>query len=513
MQSAQSTVAEQTKNHGWARKAFIQPIHDIRNFFTEAAKLHGTMFLVIIAATYFLQGFRNYAFGGAITWYLRNLKLSSGETQIARSTIQITWNIKFVYGLIFDNFPILKRHYKPWYIVSALIGFASALCLGIQGVVTNAGSATALLFLCLMGMAMCDVIADALVVKKAREAGARGGAALQTFCWIMLYVGYMIGLPISGTIVGKSGADGRINNLFLWAYMPVAICLLVTSLFIKEEAGEGKWTPMILVTNFIRLLKSIFLNRFVLLPVLFIFFRGVLNVDIADAYDFWLYDRPDGGVSFGADVQAYIQQLGAFCNIIGLLMYARFFTATPFRKIFFWAQVVMGILGIMDVALYKQWNVAAGFPDLPFLIFNSSLSNAFYQLTAMPFLVMAAQLCPADIEATFYAGMTSISNGGNNVATLWGGAMLIALGVDTVDPVTNERTYDLVKLEYAVWIRFALAFAPCLLVWMVPNSSSIDPYGEGVKHEPTVAEIDAIEASDADTKNVEEAKVAEEVKA
>ncbi|KAI8812567.1 BT1 family-domain-containing protein [Cladochytrium replicatum] len=506
MQSPQATVADQTKNHGWARKIFVQPVVDIRDFFREAARLHGGMFVAIIAATYFLQGFRSYAFGGAILWFLRNLGLTSGEIQIARSNILITWNIKFLYGLLFDNFPILKRHYKPYYMLAALLALVSALCLGIRGIVSNISSSIALMFIFLMAMAMCDVIADALVVKKAREAGARGGAALQTFCWIVYYIGYMIGLPTSGTIVGLDGSNGRINNLYLWVYVPSAVALLVLSFFVNEEPSEGKWTPMIFVNNFVRLLKSVFLNKYVFLPVLFIFLRGAIVPDISDAYDFWLRDRPDGGLVIGANTQSYINLVGGITSIIGLLAYGKFFTGTSFRKIFFWGQIVAAVFGILDVALYKQWNVAINFPDLPFLFFGNSIGNIFSQLTSMPFLVMAAQLAPADIEATFFAGITSVSNGGNNLATLWGGSMLIALGVDFVDPVTQARTYDLQKLEIAVWIRFALTFAPALLVWMVPNSSSIDPYGEANKNELTVAEVDAAEAADADAKNLEDAK-------
>ncbi|KAI8807727.1 BT1 family-domain-containing protein [Cladochytrium replicatum] len=419
MQAPQGTIEDQTKNHGWGRKIFIHPFLDLGNFFTEATRLHGGMFVAIIAATYFLQGFRSYTFNGAIVWFLRNLGLSSGEVQIGRSTILIAWNIKFLYGLLFDNFPILRCHYKPYNILAALLALVSALVLGIRGAVTSVTASMAMMFLFLMAMAMCDVIADALV--------------------------------------------------------------------------------------------SIFLNRYVFLPVLFIFLRNAITPDISDAYDFWLRDRPDGGV-IGANTQSYINLVGGATHIVGLLAYGRWFTGTPFRNIFFWTQIIMGVLGFMDVALYKQWNVAVHFPDLPFLFFNNSITHVFYQLTSMPFLVMAAQLAPADIEATFFAGITSVSNGGNNLATLWSGKMLIALGVDYVDPATNVRTYDLQKLEIAVWIRFAMTFAPALLVWMVPNSSSIDPYGEENKRETTVAEVDAAEVKDVEAKNLEHAKSEEENK-
>ncbi|KAI8803247.1 BT1 family-domain-containing protein [Cladochytrium replicatum] len=333
--------------------------------------------------------------------------------------------------------------------------------------------------------AMCDVIADALVVKKARLAGARGVAALQTFCWILYYVGYIIGLPISGNIWSKF--HRRFSSS--------------SSYFAEEEAGEGKWTPM--TTSFV--FSSPFSSTAMCSSPSSSFSCVVqLPPDIGDAYDFydfWLTDRRDGGLVIGANLQSYNYEVGAATSIIGLLAYGKFFTGTPFRKIFFWAPLAMGILGIMDVAQYKQWNVPIGFPDLAFYFFNCSLSSAVSKLTSMPLLVIP----PADIEATFFAGITSVSNSGNKLATLWSGKMLIALGVDYIDPATNERTYDLQKLEVAIWTRFVMTFLDRATCVDVPNSSSIDPYGDGAKREPAVAE-DAAEVADAKAKNLEDAK-------
>jgi MFS family permease len=446
--------------------------------------------------TYFFQGFRQYSTGGAVSWYLRQLRLDSGSVQQARSTVLISFNIKFLYGLVFDNAPVFGRHHKPWYMFSAFIGLVAFILLGIPEVTTSLNTVVGLLFMAVASQAMTDTVADGLVVKNARMAGARGGAGLQSFCWSMFFIGQLIGTPTAGRINGPGGAGSR--DLMRFLYAPASLVLVIIALFLKEERTDKKWSPKTVVTNFWRLVSGILLNFKVLLPMTWIVLRGLVVPDIGDAYDFWLFDRPEGGVKIGADLQAYLSAIGSVFSLIGTLLFARFFTTTPFRKIFFWSTFVVGCLGILDVALYKGWNRAVGISDIPFLFGNYAIAFAISRLSDMPFLVMAAQLCPADIEATFFATLMSLSNAGYNASTRWGGILLQALGVDFVDQETGERTYDLVKLEQAIWIRFGLAFLPCILVlFLVPNASAIDPHNEenGEKDPITTAERDALETA------------------
>ena len=50
------------------------------------------------------------------------------------------------------------------------------------------------------------------------------------------------------------------------------------------------------------------------------------------------------------------------------------------------------------------------------------------QLKHLPFLVLAARICPDHVEATLFATIMSISNIGSDVAHFWGAALLNALG-------------------------------------------------------------------------------------
>ncbi|KAJ3211173.1 hypothetical protein HDU67_004732 [Dinochytrium kinnereticum] len=470
---------------------------DIKEFFTTAVKTQGADFFAIISATYFLQGFRDYVFGGAIIWYMGSvLGLNTVQVQNARTTILLTWNVKFLYGLLFDNFPILGRHDHPYFIISALLGLISFICLGIDNISPDETSATALFFAALMAMAMCDVIADAMVVKRARLAGSRDGAALQTWCWIMLNAGYVIGTPVAGTIVGKDGSGAR--RLMHFVYVPLSAMLVLLACFIKERPSGRKITPMGFVMGIWRLIQGIILNKVVLLPAIWILLRGMLVPNIDPAWNYWL-----NNIDIGADQQSYIDASGGISAIIGLLIFGAFFTKVPFRRIFFVVQVIVGIFGILDIALFKGWNKSINIPDIVFLAGSQNIQEILARFQSMPFLIMAAQMCPADIEASYYAALTSLSNGGNNAANKIGGLVLEKLNIDKGRDAKGRRVFDLTNLETAMWIRFGMTFVPCLLVFLLPDTAAVDPHGEMAKEAEVYGQITAAERDELEAKAAE----------
>jgi hypothetical protein len=51
------------------------------------------------------------------------------------------------------------------------------------------------------------------------------------------------------------------------------------------------------------------------------------------------------------------------------------------------------------------------------------------QVSFMPILVLAARLCPEGVEATLFATLMSILNGGGSVGVALGSALTASLGV------------------------------------------------------------------------------------
>ncbi|KAJ3218828.1 hypothetical protein HK099_004918 [Clydaea vesicula] len=174
-----------------------------------------------------------------------------------------------VYGLIFDNFPIFKKHDKPYMILSVVISTLGFLGLRFEFFSDTPASTALCFWLALMGMAMSDVIADSMVVKQARDAGLDGGANLQTFCWIMSSVGSIIGALLGGL------------------YTFTGIINLVASFFFQEMKGDVTWSMSRVNEQIIKLLRAILLNKTVLVPMLWIILSAAAVPDVSSAMNFW----------------------------------------------------------------------------------------------------------------------------------------------------------------------------------------------------------------------------------
>ncbi|KAJ3084010.1 hypothetical protein HK102_000801, partial [Quaeritorhiza haematococci] len=506
-----------------ARK-LVSPITDTMGFFRQTSEAFGPLFIVLIGLVYFLQGFRVFIFGGAFNWYYRNeFKLNPGQVQAYTSTAMITWNIKMIYGLIFDNFPLVRRHDQPYMIFAAIMSLVGFVGLGVKEMSNTPQAALAYFWLALMGMAMADVIADAMVVKRARIAGQRGGANLQTFCWTMYFVGTLTGRPTAGAVAGSKGAGAR--TLIMYYYTAAAGLLVLAAFFLVEKPSNIKWSLKRFFFQLIRLVKGVLFNPKVLLPISWIVIRNGIVPDVSAGTDYWKAQE----INIGADIQIYLTTSGDVLNIVALMIYARFFKETPFRKMFFWTQLFSAILLFSDVILVNRWNVKVGLPDIPFLIGSDAIYAIMDRLFSMPFLVLAAQLCPAELEAAFYATMTSLSNAGGNASIRFGSFLLNAFGV-----VINEAEDKIIfgppegqgpkddYLKKLIWLRWGLAFVPLLLIFMVPNVASINPYdgeeGEGAEGveggevpEMTVAEREALEEKAAQGDKLAQDKLAQQM--
>lgn len=120
----------------------------------------------------------------------------------------------------------------------------------------------------------------------------------------------------------------------------------------------------------------------------------------------------------------------------------------------------------------KRWNKLIGLSDVPFLFVSTAFVEVVSRLNAMPFLVMAAQLCPKNMEATFFALMMSISNQGMAQGQFLGKVFLqmYNVGAKNADGERDWSTYPTVIL-----IRSGLILGVTVFAIILPNTSALDP--------------------------------------
>jgi hypothetical protein len=143
--------------------------------------------------------------------------------------------------------------------------------------------------------------------------------------------------------------------------------------------------------------------------------------------------------------------------IVGILIYAAYFSTTSFRKIFFWSQLVIALTGFLDIVLFKEWNYnVLRITDTNFQFITYIVSNFVTQFSDMPFFVLSAQLCPKGLEATFFATIMTLANAGLQGGSKFGEILVSFLKVETIDEETGEFFYVSSRALYSYNVYFLL---------------------------------------------------------
>jgi len=117
-----------------------------------------------------------------------------------------------------------------------------------------------------------------------------------------------------------------------------------------------------------------------------------------------------GCIGFTPAFMGALRAVGHVGYLGGVVLYNARYKATDFRTIFAWAWLVQGLSIVPDLLLVTRANVALGLPDHAFMLGDQILHQMLGQLKHLPFLVLAARICPPHVEATLFATIMSISN-------------------------------------------------------------------------------------------------------
>lgn len=160
-----------------------------------------------------------------------------------------------------------------------------------------------------------------------------------------------------------------------------------------------------------------------------------------------------------------IYAIGAVASLIGVLIYHKALKDYQFRDLVFYAQLLYGISGVLDLIFILRWNLVIGIPDYFFVVLEESATRITSKIRWMPMMVLSTQLCPLGIEGTFFALLMCIDSIGA-LLSRWGGGVLLR--------VLHITRTDFTNLWLAVLIRDMLRFATLALVFLVPKTDQYE---------------------------------------
>ncbi|KAH9764946.1 Folate-biopterin transporter 1 [Citrus sinensis] len=403
-----------------------------------------------VAMVYFVQGVLGLA-RLAVNFYLKDdLHLDPAETAVISGFSSLPWLIKPLYGFISDSLPLFGYRRRSYLVLSGLLG---ALSWSLMATIVESKYSAALsILLGSLSVAFSDVVVDSMVVERARGESQSVSGSLQSLCWGSSAFGGIVSSYFSGSMVDAYGVR--------FVFGVTALLPLITSgvaVLVKEQQVLGPSRRQNLPLGDPSFFESSKQNMFqlweavkqpnVFLPTLFVFlWQATPHSDSAMFYFTHPKFVTNSFVGFSTNELGFtpeflgrVKFVTSVASLLGVGLYNGFLKNVPLRKIFLANTIFGTALGMTQVFLVTGLNRKFGISDEWFAIGDSLILTVLSQASFMPVLVLAARLCPEGMEATLFATLMSISNGGSVLGGLLGAGLTQLFGV-TKDSFDNLAT-------------------------------------------------------------------------
>ncbi|PKA64975.1 Folate-biopterin transporter 1, chloroplastic [Apostasia shenzhenica] len=390
---------------------------------------------IAVAIVYFIQGVLGLS-SLAIGFYLKDdLNLDPAEATIITGFSALPWLIKPLYGFISDCFPLFGYRRRSYLILSGLLGTLS-WSLMATFVDSKYGAAMCIL-LGSLSVAFSDVVVDSVVVERARGESQSTSGSLQSLCWGSSAFGGIVSSYFSGSLVDAYGVRFVFGIAAFLPMMTSAVAVLMKEQVVASVIGNNisKSDPSLL-KSFAQSTSQLWnavRQPNIFLPTMFIFlWQATPQSDSAMFY------FTTCKLGFTPEFLGRIKLATSMASLAGVALYNIFLKNVPLRKLFLRTTILGSALGLTQVFLVTGLNKEFGISDKWFAIGDSLIITVLGQASFMPVLVLAARLCPSGMEATLFATLMSISNGGSVAGGLMGAGLTQLLGItkDTFDNLT-----------------------------------------------------------------------------
>ncbi len=415
--------------------------------------------LIAILTVYFVQGILGLA-RLAVSFFLKDeLLLSPAQVSALMGIVALPWIIKPVFGFISDGLPIFGYRRRPYLVLSGILGAVSWVSLAT--IVHTSWAATAVIALGSLSVAVSDVIADSLVVERARVESQADAGSLQSLCWGASAVGGLLTAYFSGMLL-KHFSNHTI--FLITASFPLivsAVAWLIAESPISKDTNQSDHNNSLSVKHQLKQLRQAISQKVIWLPTLFVFIW--LSTPTAESAFFFFTTNE---LHFQPEFLGRVRLVTSAASLIGIWIFQRFLKSVSFRVIFGWSTVISAVLGMTMLLLVTHTNRALGIDDHWFSLGDSLILTVMGQISYMPVLVLAARLCPPGVEATLFALLMSISNLAAMVSYEFGAMIMHWLGI-------TENNFELLWLLVIITNLSTLLPLP-FLGWLPASNSETE---------------------------------------
>ncbi len=407
---------------------------------------------LLFGVVYFSQGMW-YLPNQAITVFFKDQGLSPSQVASFFLLSTIPWFIKPVYGLISDFVPLFGRRRKSYFLLTCLLATVSGACLALTREHTFWWMA-ALFTVMGFGLAFTDVLTDALMVESGRPLGLTG--AFQAVQWACI-----TGSAVLIGAVGGHLAETRELNLAFGIAAGFPLVSFAMALFFVHEAPAPRDVAAFRATA--RSIREALTHRDVWMVAGFLFFY-TFSPSFGPAFLYYQTDE----LGFSQRFIGLLGSLSSAASVVGALVYAPLSRRMPLRRLLNGA-IGVGVAGTLCYLVYRGRMSALAI---------DTIFGCVGMIMQLAFLDLAAKACPRRVEATFFALLMSVYNGGTQLSQNVG-----------------ARLYETYGYTPLVWISAVMTALAWVLVPLL-DVERIEAQARAVTGAPTAASA-GLSATDA----------------
>lgn len=417
--------------------------------------------LLAILTVYFVEGILGLA-RLAVSYFLKDeLGLTPAQVSALVGIIILPWMVKPLLGFISDGLPILGYRRRPYLILSGIMGAIAWMSLAT--VVHTVTGAILAITLNSLSVAISDVIVDSIIVERARGESLAQAGSLQSLSRITIAFGGIITAYLSGALLEHFTTRTVFGiTAFFPLLVSIAACLIAESPVKTTAVEEISTSQYLSVKSQLRQLRHVVTQKVIWLPTAFLFiFLATPSADSA----FFFFTTNE--LHFQPEFLGRVHLVTSIASLFGIWIFQRFLKNVPFRLIFGWSSVFSAVLGLTMLVLVTHTNRILGISDQWFAMSDSLILTVMGKIAYMPVLILAARLCPAGVEATFFALLMSVTNLGELLSHEIGALLTYWLGI-------TETNFDALWLLVLITNLSRLLLLP-FLNWLPENHSQIQP--------------------------------------
>jgi MFS family permease len=382
---------------------------------------------ILFAVVYFAQGMWSLP-NQTLIITLKERGLSAGQVATFFTFSIVPWLIKPAYGLLSDFVPLFGHRRKSYLLLNSSLAAGAGLAMGLAAPPRYWWLA-GLFALMGLGLAFTDVLVDALMVENGKPLGLTG--AFQAVQWGAVYAASVLVGELGGFLAERRSLSAAFVLAALFPLMSFGMTLF----FVHDVPARADREAFRQTMAAIRAALG---ERDVWIVAGFLFF--------------WTFSPSFGPalLYYQADVLKFSQQfighlgaLGALAAVGGAFIYAPLSRQVPLKRLIN-ASIGMGVAGTLAYLLYRDaWSA----------VVIDTVFGGVSMITELAFLDLAAKSCPRRVEATFFALLMSVFNGGNQSSRVVGAYLYDWLGYTPLVLISTAFTaaawflVPLVKVE------------------------------------------------------------------